>query len=83
MELSFYQKIDLIFHSNLFQLKCQFVLITKLEFLLNLKSAVMLAGLNSFGTTEIIEVKKSRDHTENMLIENSKAIRVKKSKKNS
>ncbi len=46
-----------------------------------LKSAVMLAGLNSFGTTEIIEVKKSRDHTENMLIENSKAIRVKKSKK--
>ena len=45
-----------------------------------LKSAVMLAGLNSFGTTEIIEVKKSRDHTENMLIENSKAIRVKKSK---
>ena len=35
-----------------------------------LKSAVMLAGLNSFGTTEIIEKDKSRDHTEYMLIQN-------------
>ena len=32
-----------------------------------LKSAVILAGLNSFGTTEINEVKASRDHTEKML----------------
>ena len=46
-----------------------------------LKSAVMLAGLNAFGTTEIIEDKKSRDHTENMLIKNSKAIKIKKSRK--
>ena len=43
-----------------------------------LKSAVMLAGLNSFGITEIIEEKKSRDHTENMLIKNSQAIKIKK-----
>ena len=43
-----------------------------------LKSAVMLAGLNSYGITEIIEDKKSRDHTENMLIKNSKAIKIKK-----
>jgi len=46
-----------------------------------LKSAVMLAGLNAFGTTEIIEDKKSRDHTENMLIKNSQVIKIKKGKK--
>ncbi len=46
-----------------------------------LKSAVILAGLNSYGTTEIIEDKKSRDHTENMLIKNPKAIRIKKKRK--
>ena len=32
-----------------------------------LKSAVIFAGLNSWGDTEIIEKEKSRDHTENML----------------
>ena len=31
-----------------------------------LKSAVILAGLNSYGNTKIIENHKSRDHTENM-----------------
>jgi len=46
-----------------------------------LKSAVMLAGLNSFGTTKIIEEEKSRDHTENMLIKNSKALKIKRGKK--
>tara|TARA_B100001250_G_scaffold358424_1_gene334724 strand:+ start:288 stop:1634 length:1347 start_codon:yes stop_codon:yes gene_type:complete len=46
-----------------------------------LKSAVILAGLNSFGTTEIIEEKKSRDHTENILIKNSQAVKIKKGKK--
>jgi len=46
-----------------------------------LKSAVMLAGLNSFGTTEIIEDKKSRDHTENILIKNSQTIKIKKGRK--
>ena len=46
-----------------------------------LKSAVMLAGLNSFATTEIIEIEKSRDHTENMLIRNSQAIKIIKGKK--
>ena len=43
-----------------------------------LKSAVILAGLNSFGTTSIVEEKKSRDHTENMLIKNIEAIKIKK-----
>ena len=46
-----------------------------------LKSAVMLAGLNSFGTTEIIEEEKSRDHTENMLSRNSQTIKIKKGAK--
>ena len=47
-----------------------------------LKSAVILAGLNSFGTTLITEEKRSRDHTENMLKNNSQSITVKKNKKN-
>ena len=34
-----------------------------------LKSAVMFAGLNSYGNTTIIENQKSRDHTENILRE--------------
>ena len=46
-----------------------------------LKSAAILAGLNSYGTTEIIENKKSRDHTENMLIKNPQAIKIEKGKK--
>jgi len=44
-----------------------------------LKSAVILAGLNSFGVTTIYEKKKSRDHTENMLLDNNKVIKIKKS----
>ena len=45
-----------------------------------LKSAVMLAGLNSYGVTKIIEKEKSRDHTENMLMNNSKVIKIKNNK---
>ena len=45
-----------------------------------LKSAVIFAGLNSYGTTEIIEERRSRDHTENMLIQNQHAIKVKNGK---
>ena len=41
-----------------------------------LKSAVMLAGLNSHGNTTIEEMNISRDHTEKMLMQNSNAIRV-------
>ena len=43
-----------------------------------LKSAVILAGLNSFGTTEKVEKSISRNHTENMLTQSSKAIKIKK-----
>ena len=40
-----------------------------------LKSAVILAGLNSFGKTLITEYEKSRDHTENMLM-SSKVVKI-------
>ena len=43
-----------------------------------LKSAVILAGLNSFGITRIYEKQMSRDHTENMLLNNHKVIKIKK-----
>ncbi len=47
-----------------------------------LKSAVILAGLNSNGVTTIIESKKSRNHTENILSQNKKSIKIIKAKKN-
>tara|TARA_B100001093_G_scaffold236253_1_gene226323 strand:- start:3819 stop:5165 length:1347 start_codon:yes stop_codon:yes gene_type:complete len=46
-----------------------------------LKSAVMLAGLNCFGNTIINETQKSRDHTENMLLKNNHVIKIKNNKK--
>jgi len=46
-----------------------------------LKSAVILAGLNSYGVTNILEKKKSRDHTENMILKNKNVIKIKKVKK--
>lgn len=46
-----------------------------------LKSAVIFAGLNSYGITEIIEVDRSRDHTENMLIKNKQTVKIKNFKK--
>ena len=45
-----------------------------------LKSAVLLAGLNSYGITDIIEKYRSRDHTENMLLHNNKVIKVQNKK---
>ena len=48
-----------------------------------LKSAVILAGLNSYGTSTVIEEKESRDHTENILLENApNVLSIKKNKKN-
>ena len=47
-----------------------------------LKSAVMLAGLNSNGVTSIDEEKESRNHTENMLLQSSDVLKIKKNKKN-
>ena len=47
-----------------------------------LKSAVMLAGLNAYGNTTINEIQTSRDHTENILSSCSGVIKVSnKSKK--
>ena len=47
-----------------------------------IKSAVILGAINSFGKTQIIEKIKSRDHTEKILKHNSKTISVKKGKNN-
>ncbi len=41
-----------------------------------LKSAVILGGLNAYGITEINEKNKSRDHTERMLYKNSEILKV-------
>ena len=41
-----------------------------------LKSAVILAGLNCYGNTTIIEQTRSRDHTENLLKNNIEAIKI-------
>ena len=46
-----------------------------------LKSAVIFAALNSYGNTKIIETKKSRDHTENLLIKNTQAVKIYNKKK--
>ena len=46
-----------------------------------LKSAVILAGLNSYGFTKIFEISKSRDHTEKMLQKNTDVIKITKGKK--
>ena len=46
-----------------------------------LKSAVILAGLNSYGNTRITETVRSRDHTENLLMKNLQAIRINNNKK--
>jgi len=46
-----------------------------------LKSAAMLAGLNSNGITNIIEENQSRDHTENMLQQSPNVLKIKKNKK--
>ena len=46
-----------------------------------LKSAVIFAGLNSYGNTEVVEGEKSRDHTENMISNNYQAIKIIKGEK--
>jgi len=46
-----------------------------------LKSAVMLAGLNSYGRSKIIETEKSRDHTENLLKNSYSSIKIQNDKK--
>ena len=47
-----------------------------------IKSAVILGAINSFGKTQVIEKIKSRDHTEKILKHNIKTIKIKKGKEN-
>jgi 3-phosphoshikimate 1-carboxyvinyltransferase len=46
-----------------------------------LKSAVLLAGLNANGVTNVIEAKKSRNHTENMLLQSPNILKIRKNNK--
>jgi 3-phosphoshikimate 1-carboxyvinyltransferase len=46
-----------------------------------LKSAVILAGLNANGVTNVVEEKYSRNHTENMLLQSSNVLKIKKNNK--
>ncbi len=46
-----------------------------------LKSAVLLAGLNANGVTNVIEKKYSRNHTENMLLQSPNVLKIKKNNK--
>jgi 3-phosphoshikimate 1-carboxyvinyltransferase len=46
-----------------------------------LKSAAILAGLNANGVTNVTEGKPSRNHTENMLLQNSNILKIKKNDK--
>lgn len=46
-----------------------------------LKSAAILAGLNSYGNTIVEEQISSRDHTENILKKNTQAIKILKKRK--
>ena len=46
-----------------------------------LKSAVIFAGLNSNGNTQITENLRSRDHTENILMQNKDILKIKNSNK--
>ena len=41
-----------------------------------LKSAVILSALNSYGITNILEEKESRDHTENILKKNPDILKI-------
>ena len=43
-----------------------------------LKSAAILAGLNANGVTNIVEEDQSRNHTENMLLQSSNVLKIKK-----
>ncbi len=46
-----------------------------------LKSAVIFAGLNSYGNTNITERFRSRDHTENILLKNKQSVKIENRKK--
>ena len=46
-----------------------------------LKSAVLLAGLNANGVTNVIEENQSRNHTENMLLQSHNVLKIKNNNK--
>ncbi len=77
---SFYPKNKYKFPIKLISSKFPMGIFYKAGVSAQLKSAVMLAGLNSNGNTIIAETQKSRDHTENILLNSKKAIFIKNDK---
>ena len=71
---SFYPKNKYKFPIKLISSKFPMGIFYKAGVSAQLKSAVMLAGLNSYGNTTIAETQKSRDHTENILLNSKKTI---------
>jgi len=53
----------------------------KAEISAQLKSAVLLGGLNANGVTNVIEKKQSRNHTENILLQSPNILKIKKNDK--
>ena len=81
--LRLYQKINFVFHLTLVSSSMPIGIKFDAGISSQIKSAVMLAGINSYGKTTIVKEKiKSRDHTEKMLIHNRNVIKLKKGKQN-
>ena len=73
---AFYPKQRFKFPLKLISSKMPIGIIYKAGVSAQLKSAVMFAGLNSFGKTKIIEKSISRDHTEKMLSVNQSVLKI-------
>ena len=75
---SFYPKEKFYFPLKLISSKMPIGINYKAGVSAQLKSAVLFAGLNSFGKTKIYEEEFSRDHTEKILSVNPNVLSIKK-----
>ena len=77
---SFFPKNKFTFPLKVVSSKMPIGIQYKTDISAQLKSAIILAALNSHGNTVIKEVIKSRDHTENFLANNKQSIKIYKNK---
>ena len=77
---SFYPKNKFNFPVKLISTNLPIGIYYKAGISAQLKSAVIFAGLNSYGNTTIVEKERSRNHTENMLCHNANSIKIKDKK---
>ncbi len=80
MEQNLFQKVNFFFPLQVISSNYPIGINYKSGTSAQLKSAVILAGLNSYGTTDVFEKHKSRDHTEVMLKENKNTIKINSNK---